>query len=41
MFERFRKRGPKEFTGRENPLAADDLLEHTENIFEVFKCTGR
>ena len=22
-------------------LAADDWLEHTENIFEVFRCTGR
>ena len=24
LFERFRKRGPKEFTGHEDPLAADD-----------------
>ena len=41
LFEKFRKRGPKEFTGHEEPLAADDWLEHTENIFEVFRCTGR
>ena len=24
LFERFRKRGPKEFTGQEDPLVADD-----------------
>ncbi|XXG76882.1 hypothetical protein AAC387_Pa08g1150 [Persea americana] len=41
LFELFRKRAPKEFTGHEDPLAADDWLEHMENIFEVFKCTGR
>ena len=41
LFERFQKRGPKEFTGQEDPLAADDWLEHMENIFEVFRCTGR
>ncbi|XXG68434.1 hypothetical protein AAC387_Pa06g1521 [Persea americana] len=36
LFERFRKRGPKECTGQEDPLATDDWLEHTKNIFEVF-----
>ena len=41
LFERFRKRGPKEFTGQEDPLVADDWLEHTENILEVFRCKGR
>ena len=41
LFERFRKRGPKEFTGHEDSLVADDWLEHTENIFEVFRCMGR
>ena len=41
LFERFRKRGPKEFTGHEDLLAADDWLEHIENIFEVFRCTGK
>ena len=41
LFERFRNRAPKEFTGHKDPLAADDWLEHTENIFEVFRCTGR
>lgn len=41
LFEKFRKRGPKEFFGTEDPLAADDWLEHTENIFEIFQCTGR
>lgn len=40
LFEKFRKRGPKEFLGSEDPLAADDWLEHTENIFEIFQCTG-
>ena len=33
LFERFRKRGPKEFIGHEDPLTADDWLEHTKNIF--------
>ena len=33
LFEHFRKRGPKEFTGHEDPLAVDDWLEHMENIF--------
>ena len=41
LFERFRKKGPKEFTGQEDPLAADDWLAHTENIFDLFQCTGR
>ena len=41
LFERFQKRGPKEFTGQEDPLAVDDWLEQMENIFEVFRCTGR
>ncbi|XXG53565.1 hypothetical protein AAC387_Pa03g1647 [Persea americana] len=41
LYEKFRKRGPKEFTRHEDPLAADDWLEHTENIFEIFRCTGR
>ncbi|WP_193450495.1 retrotransposon gag family protein [Streptomyces plicatus] len=40
LFEKFRKRGPKEFYGTEDPLTADDWLAHTENIFEVFQCTG-
>ena len=30
LFERFRKRGPKEFTGHEDPLTADDWLDHTD-----------
>ena len=41
LFERFRKRSPKEFTGHEDPLATDDWLEHTTNVFEVFRCKGR
>ena len=41
LYERFRKRGPKEFTGQEDPLAADDWLEYTENIYEIFQCTGK
>ncbi|XXG82765.1 hypothetical protein AAC387_Pa10g0657 [Persea americana] len=41
LYERFRKRGPKEFTGQEDPLAADDRLEYTENIYEIFQCTGK
>ena len=41
LFENFRKRGPKEFTGQENPLVVDDWLSHTENIFDLFRCTGR
>ena len=41
LFERFRKRGPKEFSGTEDPLAADDWLVNTEKIFDVFLCTGR
>ena len=36
LFERFRKRGPKEFTGKEDPLTADDWLAHTKNIFNLF-----
>ena len=41
LFERFRKRGSKEFTGQEDPLTANDWLAHTENIFDLFRCTGR
>ena len=41
LYERFRKRGPKEFTGQEDPLAADDWLEYMENIYEIFQCTGK
>ena len=41
LFECFRKRGPKEFTGKEDPLTADDWLAHTENIFNLFECTGK
>ncbi|XXG82766.1 hypothetical protein AAC387_Pa10g0658 [Persea americana] len=41
LFERFRKRGPKEFSGQEDALAADDWLVNTEKIFDVFTCTGR
>ena len=41
LFEWFQKRGPKEFTGQEDPLATDDWLEHMENIFEIFRCTGK
>ena len=40
LFERFRKRGPKEFSGQEDPLAADDWLVNVEKIFDVFTCTG-
>ena len=36
LYERFRKRGPKEFTGQEDPLATDDWLQYTENIYEIF-----
>jgi len=39
LFEKFRKRGPKEFVGTEDPLVADDWLAHIENIFEIFRCT--
>ncbi|XXG72574.1 hypothetical protein AAC387_Pa07g1641 [Persea americana] len=41
LFEIFRKSGPKEFTGQEDPLTADDWLTHMENIFNLFRCTGR
>ncbi|XXG76317.1 hypothetical protein AAC387_Pa08g0685 [Persea americana] len=41
LFERFRKRGPKEFTGKEDPLTVDDWLAHIENIFDISQCTGR
>ena len=41
LFERFRKRGPKEFTGKEDPLTVDDWLAHTKNISHLFQCTGR
>ena len=40
LFERFRKRVPKEFSGQEDPLHADDWLANTEKIFDVFTCTG-
>ena len=40
LFERFRKRGPKEFLGQEDPLAAYDWLVNTEKIFDVFTYTG-
>ena len=40
MFERFRKRGPKEFSGQEDPLDANDWLVNTEKIFDVFTCMG-
>ena len=40
LFERFRKRGPKEFSGQEDPLAADDWLVNTEKIFDIFTYTG-
>ena len=41
LFERFRKRGPKEFSGQKDPLAADDWLVNAEKIFDVFTCIGR
>ena len=41
LLERFRKRGPKEFSGQEDPLDADDWLVNTEKIFDVFICTDR
>ena len=41
LFEHFHKRGPKEFTGKEDPLTVDDWLAHTENIFDFFECTGK
>ena len=41
LFKRFRKRGPKEFLGQEDPLAIDDWLIKTEKIFDVFTCMGR
>ena len=41
LFERFRKRAPKEFSGHEDPLNADDWSTNTEKIFDVFTCTGR
>ena len=41
LFERFLKKDPKEFTGQEDPLTANDWLTHTENIFDLFRCTGR
>ena len=40
LYERFRKRGPKEFAGTKDPMATDDWLEQIENIFEIFTCTG-
>ena len=41
LFKRFRKRGPNDFSGQEDSLAADDWLVNTEKIFDVFTCTGR
>lgn len=41
LFEIFRKRAPKEFSGQEDPLATDDLIVNTEKIFDVFTRTGR
>lgn len=41
LFEHFLKRDPKGFTRQEGPLAADDWPVHTENIFDVLRCTGR
>ena len=40
LFERLRKRGPKEFSDQEDALAADDWLVNTEKIFDVFTYTG-
>ena len=39
LFEGFRKRGAKEFTGKEDHLTANDWLAHIENIFYLFRCT--
>ena len=41
LFERFRKRGPKEFSSQEDPLAVDDWLVNKEKIFDVFTYPGR
>ena len=41
LFERFHKRGPKEFLSQEDLSATDDWLVNTEKIFDVFMCTGR
>ena len=41
LFKRFRKRGPKEFIGKEDHLTADDWMAHIENIFDLFQCTSR
>ena len=41
LFERFRKRAPKEFSSQEDPLAVDDWIVNTEKIFDVCTCTGR
>ena len=41
LFVRFRKRRPKGFTRKEDPLTAEDWLAHTKNIFDLFQCTGR
>ena len=41
LFECFREKGPKEVTRQEDPLAAYDCLEHTENTYEVFRCSGQ
>ena len=40
LYERFRKRAPKEFSGQEDSLTADNWLANTEKIFDVFTCTG-
>ena len=40
LFKCFRKRDPKEFTGKQDPLTADDWLAPTKNIFDLFRCTG-
>ena len=41
LFERFKKRAPKDFSGQEDPLFANDWLVNIEKIFDVFTCTGR
>lgn len=41
LFKKFRKMGAKEFFGNEDALASDNWLDHTENIFEVFRYIGR
>ena len=41
LYERFRKRGPKQFSRQEDPITVDDWLANTQKIFYVFICTGR